>query len=260
MMRTWKLDLSSQASKLKGKPFQARIKFHSSLPNASEGTLYISHWEVGAPDSTRYTILPLQQLPADSFQEFEIPANELDEKGNLIISFVNENEMALLFGLDDGLEVLYPEGSFGVNFIRGLGIILCWLTLLAAIGLAASSWLSFPVAAFFSIAVLIIGLSSGTFSNAIEQGTILGLDHETSKPSNPALDSIVLPVFKGILAILQLVENFSPIDSLSTGRSITWGQLGLAAAQIVGLMGGIFAAAGMGLFTRRELASVQSSA
>jgi len=56
--------------------------------------------------------------------------------------------------------VLYPEGTFGLNYIRGLGIVLCWLALLASIGLAAASWLSFPVAAFFSLAVLMIGTNN----------------------------------------------------------------------------------------------------
>lgn len=259
MMRTWRLDFSASKGKLKGKTLQARIKFHSAVPDYKEGTLYRSCWEVGAPNSPRFTRLQEQELPADSFQEFDFPGDAIDDNGFLFISFVNMNEMALLFGSDDGLEILFPEGSFEVNFGRGLGIILCWLALLSAIGLAAASWLSFSVAAFFSIAVLIVGMSSSTFSNAIEQGTVLGLNHETNRPTNPIADKIALPIFKGTLAILQLVEDFSPIDSLSTGRSITWGQLATAILQIVGLIGGIFIIGGISLFTRRELASVQST-
>jgi hypothetical protein len=55
------------------------------------------------------------------------------------------------------------------------------------------------------------------------------------------------------------VQDFSPIDSLSSGRSITWGQLGLALSQIVLLLGGFFCIVGMILFTRRELASAQGN-
>ena len=69
--------------------------------------------------------------------------------------------------------------------------------------------------------------------------------------------TILVPIFKGILSVVNLVQNYSPVDALSTGRSITWGQLGTAFAQIVLLLGGILAAAGMALFTRRELATAQ---
>ena len=67
------------------------------------------------------------------------------------------------------MEVLYPEGGFALNFARGLGIIFCWMALLAALGLAAASFLSFPVAAFFSLAMLAVVLSSGTLAEAVEQ-------------------------------------------------------------------------------------------
>ena len=57
------------------------------------------------------------------------------------------------FPLEDGMEVLYREGGFGLNFVRGMGIIFCWMALLATLGLAAASFLSFPVAAFSSLGV-----------------------------------------------------------------------------------------------------------
>ena len=83
---------------------------------------------------------------------------------------MNPNDTALLFPLEDGMEVLYPEGGFALNFARGLGIIFCWMALLAALGLMAASFLSFPVAAFFSLAVLVVVLSSGTLAEAVECG------------------------------------------------------------------------------------------
>ena len=45
----------------------------------------------------------------------------------------------------------------------------------------------------------------------------------------------------------------------SSGRAITWGELGLAFAQIVLLLGGFFALVGIGLFRRRELATAQGT-
>ena len=47
----------------------------------------------------------------------------------MTIVVANPNNTALLFPLEDGMEVLYPEGGFALNFARGLGIIFCWMAL-----------------------------------------------------------------------------------------------------------------------------------
>jgi hypothetical protein len=73
------------------------------------------------------------------------------------------------------------------------------------------------------------------------------------------MDFALIPAFKGVLAVVNLAKNFSPIDALSTGRSITWGELGVAFAQIVLLLGGFFAVAGIIFFNRRELATAQGT-
>ena len=127
--------------------------------------------------------------------------------------------------------------------------------LLAALGLASASLLSFPVAAFFSVSVLLVALSSGTLAGVVQQGSVTGADHETGAVVGSWIDVILIPFFRAILGVVNLVQNFSPVDALSTGRSITWSQLGQAFAQVVLLLGGILAVAGITLFTRRELAT-----
>ena len=87
----------------------------------------------------------------------------------------------------------------------------------------------------------------------------MGFNEETGATGHSALDSVMVPTFKGILQIINLARDFSPIDSLSTGRSITWGQLGLAVSQIVLLLGGILAVGGIFIFSRRELATAQGT-
>jgi len=46
---------------------------------------------------------------------------------------------------------------------------------------------------------------------------------------------------------------------MDAGRSITWGELGLAFTQVVLLLGGLFAVAGIICFNRRELATAQGT-
>src|SRR5207253_3415397 len=107
------------------------------------------------------------------------------------------------------------------------------------------------VAAFVSIAVLVVGFSSGTISQVIEQGTVGPVNHETGVADKPALiDYVALPIFKGLLKLIRMVEAFSPIDSLSTGRSISWLELGSAFFQICIILSGVVAAIGIGILAR----------
>jgi hypothetical protein len=255
--KKWVIDLGLARNYLRNQPLYLRIKFNTA-DRSSSGT-FGGLWEVGDPPRTLAWRSEVMSLAPDTFHEFAIEPNLFDQNGTLTVQFFNLNDTALLFPLDEGFEVLYREGGFGVNFIRGLGIIFCWMALLAALGLCAASFLSFPVAAFCALGLLTLVFASGTMANAVSEGTIANYNAEKgTKGSSPA-DVVVIPTFRAILKIISLARDFSPIDSLSTGRSVTWEQLGMAVAQIVGLLSGSLAVFGIFIFTRRELATAQGT-
>jgi hypothetical protein len=256
-MHLWQVELGAAKDYLRDKPLQLRIKFNSA--DRSPSGTFSGIWRIGVPQKTELYQSEEMSLAPDTFHEFRIPSNLFDEKGVLTVQFLNINNTALLFPGDEGFEVLYPQGSFGPNFIRALGIIFCWMGLLAALGLAAASFLSFPVAAFFALGLLAMSFASGTIANAVSEGTIGGYNAEQGIHGNTPVDFIVIPAFRAILSVINLAKDFSPIDALSTGRSISWSQLGLAFAQIILLLGGIIALSGMAILTRRELATAQGT-
>ncbi|HTA95530.1 MAG TPA: ABC transporter permease [Verrucomicrobiae bacterium] len=255
--RQWQIDLGSSKNYLQGKPLQLRVKFNT--PQINSKATFFGQWQAGNSEGTNFWRSEPMSLAPDTFHEFEIPANLFDAKGVLTIVFLNESATSLLFPLEDGMEVLYPEGGFAMNFARGIGIIFCWMALLAALGLAAASFLSFPVATFFSLAMLVVVLSSGTLAETVESGSVGVGDEEKGIAGHSVTDVVLIPMFKGILTIVSLTKNVSPIDLLSTGRAITWSQLGLAFGQVVLLLGGIIAIIGIVLFNRRELATAQGT-
>ncbi|MFO1478221.1 MAG: hypothetical protein U1F98_16425 [Verrucomicrobiota bacterium] len=256
-VRAWPIQLGLLKSLLEHRPLQLRIKFNAADKNPS-GT-FLGYWQVGVPGKTKIWQSEPMSLAPDTFHEFSVPPDLIDKDGLLLVSFSNQNNTTLLFPLDEGVEVLYREGGFGLNFARGLGIVFCWMALLAALGLAAASFLSFPVAAFFSLGLLTMALCSGTLTTVVAEGTIMSYNPETGVSGSSAADVVVVPVFRVALNIINLAKDFSPVDSLSTGRSITWLQLARAFAQIVLLLGGIIGGAGIFLFSRRELAGAQST-
>ena len=87
----------------------------------------------------------------------------------------------------------------------------------------------------------------------------MGFNSETGRAGHSAVDIVAIPVFRGVLELINLAKDFSPIDSLSTGRSVTWGELGQAFGQMVLLLSGIMGLVGIIIFTRRELATAQGS-
>jgi hypothetical protein len=130
---------------------------------------------------------------------------------------------------------------------------------MAAMGLMAASFLSFPVATFFSLALMTVVLSSGTLAESVNSGSVAAGNEETGVAGHSIMDIVLIPAFKGLLTLIQLVQNFSPIDALSTGHSVTWSELGRAFVQIVLILGGIFAVFGIVCFNRRELATAQGT-
>jgi ABC-type transport system involved in multi-copper enzyme maturation permease subunit len=255
--REWTVDMSAERELVKDRPLQLRIRFNSS-DGSTLGT-FGGYFQVGNPTTQRNWRSERMSLAPETFHEFEIPANLLDDDGKLQVTFVNPNEVSLIFPLDEGFEVLYHQGGFGPNFARGIGIILCWMAVLTTMGLCASSFLSFPVAAFVTLTLLFITLSSSTMANAVSEGTIADYNAERGTKGYTPLDEVVIPVFKAALAVINLAKDFSPVDALSTGRLISWPQLARAVAQMVLVLSGFFAGVGIVIFTRRELATAQGT-
>lgn len=254
-LRRWVIDLSSAQERLRHQPVQIRTRFNAAERSPTDG--YTMIWEVGPQDKPRMR-LRQERFAADTFHELTIPPGMLDDKGMLTIDCINRSGTTLIFSLESGFEVLYRESSFTLNFARALLMILFWLGLLAALGLAAASGLSFPVAAFVALSLLLVGFSSDTLATTIAQGGIFEANHETGELSRGWVDLVAVPVFKAILSVINFAEGFSPIESLSTGRVITWGELLRAFAQITVLLSGTLALGGIYLYSRRELGAAQS--
>lgn len=256
-VREWRVDLSDKKESIKDQPMFLRVKFNSASPK--EGATYVTIWEVG-DEKEKKVFRNESSIGSESFFEFPIPPAAVNQEGILFVRFLNTNETPLIFTLEEGLEVLYREGGFALNFSRGLFIIFCWIALLASIGLAASSLLSFPVAAFFTIGILILSFSTNTLKQVIDEGGFTDVNHETGTVTDPSiLDHIAVPVARAALELIQVARGFSPVDSLSSGRSVTWGDALKALLNVVFGLGGVFSCIGIYILSRRELALAQSN-
>lgn len=253
--RLFTVDMKGREDQVKDKPLQLRLKFNPSGKDLNNR--YDINLIVGDAQSTNSHTMEVV-LPGDSDSVISMPPNLLDKSGEIVVQVHNMTKYDLSFPEEDGIQILYHEYGFRLNFARGLGILLFWLSLLSAVGLAAGSFLSFPVASFFSLSVLVIGMSAGIMSEVLDDGTLLPSSFKGPFVIRVIVDIIFLPIFKMVVSVFGLALGYSPIENLATGRSISWGQLFLGAFQIIVLMGGVCAAFGISVFTRRELATAQN--
>lgn len=255
--RRWVLSLGPDAAvRLKDQPLYVHVRYITPEYSGS-GATYDFGWEIGPPEGHARERIQNSFAP-ESFTTFALEPNHIAADGTITVDMYNLNEKPVLLPLEDGLEVLYREGGFSLNFARGLGIIFCWLGLLCAVGLFTASKLQFNVAAFVSLAILIVGLSGGTLKQVVEQGGVIGVSSEDGVVTQKTLlNQASVLVYGGLRWVIEQIAGFNPIDSLSTGRSITWGQLATAFVVVIGIAGGGFMAAGIVIFTRRELAAPQ---
>ncbi len=251
-MRVWEIDMSEGGERVREEPLFLKVHFYAAKQErAGQGSSIEGYWEVGEePNLWRHR----GSLTPDSFTYIKVPPGHIGEDGRLKVSFRNYNEGTLVFPLADGLEVLYREGSFIPSFFRAMGVLLCWMAALAALGLFSASFLTFPVASLLVFSFLLMLISSSMMAEVVREGTISTLDHETGKPTFTLLDWIMVPFFKVILGGLSLLKGFSPIEYLGSGRNVSWTILFRAFFQVVVVAGGVLALAGSLILTRRELA------
>ncbi|MCH2383346.1 MAG: hypothetical protein MK290_11610, partial [Pedosphaera sp.] len=256
--RFWEFQIDPDiVDEVNQKPIYLRFKFNADDEyDPKSHTLWFS---IGEGTGKRWPpegfFKPMRR-GSSAFHEEELPKGIVPDKGLVRVHFVNQNtERPIIFLMEDGPMILYHDGGFGMNLFRGLLIIFFWLGLISAIGLMASSFLSFPVATFMSLGILLISASTGTLEQIIDEGGITGINHETGrKDESSMLDAAAILFAKGAVKITSAIWGYSPVDSLSDGRTITWATLFWAFFAIVVVMGGLVMALGSYMFHRKELA------
>ena len=118
--RMWDVDLAAHRERLAGQPLHLRVKFHTA--SLKTDTTYQTVWVIGNLESGRFARIP-KQLTSMVFHEFAIPPNLIGPDGKLHIECENRDPNTLLFPLEDGQEVLFPEGGFAGNYVRALLVV-----------------------------------------------------------------------------------------------------------------------------------------
>lgn len=256
-MRFWNIDLPTwRQERISSELTHIRFKFHSA--EFTRGANYDLTWVVATRDGTEKWREKVSLSPNQT-HEIAVPPDMIPGREPFRIECRNYNDVALIFPSSEPLELLYRDGAFATNYGRALGIILCGLVLLGALGLFASSFLSFPVACFMTLGLILL-FSSGNLIQEVVSENTLGDAEQEGGPSQTirTIDKVMIPVFKLVGSALKNISPGSPIDLLTSGRAISTGILLSTIFKQVIIAGGILGIMGMLILTNRELAIAQS--
>ena len=125
-------------------------------------------------------------LAGQTTHTIEIPTEAIDDKGTLRLTIENKNlvlpgatrptTISIVPG--KGLEILEPVGSFGQNYLKCLFVVWLKLAMIAAVAVASSTFLGFPMAVLLSLMIFLSAFGSGFVGDSLEFYT--GMDDVTA--------------------------------------------------------------------------------
>jgi len=218
------------------------------------GNVLKSEWLVQNPSISSVYYLQRKDDPVDSATTLTVPSRVVDSHGKTAVRYRNLPNPATNFATSvsierDDMAVLFQAGGFDGNFVRALALIALQLVFLAALGVMAGTFASFPVASFVCLAVLPFGLSGQFVTEALK------LDRGVL-PSDPIV-AFGYIVMKAMRHVLPNLAAMSPSQYLVDGIYISPVQLGTFAAWTLGVHTLIVLLLACAIFQRRELATAQ---
>ncbi|MBN2711109.1 MAG: hypothetical protein JXR97_01550, partial [Planctomycetes bacterium] len=256
-----------------------RYMFHGNRGGESAGLMQHG-WIMVNPDTGASTEIHQASSKAGNTRELNVTGALVSDKGELELRIINLSDAVgegegrkppatINVPLENGLEILVPVGSFEANFTRALILFWCRLAMIAAIGIAANTFISGPVAMFLVFGIIVSGTMNTFVHNIVvpkrttfesptkrkthnqsqlerEWGTVIGgaIYHAEQTYNN------------GTAYVLEAMPNFDdtdPVNDLVVGREIPTVRLIWRFIADLGLRAGFFIFIGIFAFYRKEV-------
>mgnify|MGYP000200463974 CR=1 FL=1 len=207
--------------------------------------------------------MPCRNEPLRTLHTIRVRADAISEDGELLLTFVNADPTDarrtwpsdVTFAGDGSLEVLYPVGGFEPNLVRSLLMLLVQMLFMAALGLFAASFLTFPTACLMCLLVFFAASGVGYLQDAMEWTY-----KDTASVVSNKVTLLTWPVVTAFLKSVPDFGTYNPSEAMVDGRVVAWGlrvepSLGWAAIDIGSRTAAVLLA-GCWILSRREVAQV----
>ena len=199
-----------------------------------------------------------------------IPSELIDDEGVLRISIYNLFEpprnyagMGTMRFDKGGVKLLYRVSDFEGNYFRAMLMLWIKLAFLAALALAASTFLSFPVACMVTLTVF----ASGTLAPFLADSLEAYVPPATSAVDFGNVGQVIQWAFENVIATIAkfmvfMLNGFGaqrPTDQLVNGMLVSWGSVLKGLMTIGVLWSGLMLAIGTIVLKKRQLAIYSGS-
>jgi hypothetical protein len=245
----WSFELPPEAGNLSA-PLRLRYRFSA------------SRWERNqVPLEWRFQRGPKIQAPvvhqtayAEETWELPLPYGLYGGSGPLQITCANlttNPQTTLVFEPDQSIHILVTHRDNGINYVRGLLVLLARLSFFAAVGITAGCLFSMPTALFFTFFILIL-LSLGASIHEVAETGIFAVSHSGETVGAGILEPSILAVHRTINRLLDPIQSLDAIHRLGGQERISWGDVGRAWRVYVAIWGGSLLLVGLVALRRRE--------
>ena len=203
------------------------------------------------PEERRSAILP-QRVNSGSFHEITFPAEFIAGTEEIYLQYSNldPGRQSVIFQPEDGPLLLVAAAGFTTNWLRACLMILMQLAALAALGCFFGAAFSPPVAVFAALSCLILGAAASPDIGEPMRGS------QGQIMSWPVADMLAHSVAVTLDKTMVTLDASRLAFKLAQGRLIDTVDIAKALVFELFLKGGVMAALGAWVLSRRELGKV----
>jgi hypothetical protein len=205
----------SRDGKEQGPPPQTRL--YSARTHIEEPLIAVARMITEGGVTNSISIFGTNDLMYVDLFNDETPQEGQEYMGVIRLPFVDDRTGDLN---PRGIEVMYYEGGFLKNYMRALAIVFAWLGVLAALGLAAASFMSFSMAVFACTGILLISFCTGIMKDVVADDTVMQTWTDGQRDAS-IMDFFAVNSFRLMVSVISPVKDYSPIEDLTDGRAIT---------------------------------------
>lgn len=229
--------------------------------------------------------VPTSRMSDRTTHIVNIPTALIDEEGRMLVQIANPptpvgnppqgyvDQPTVSFDVDDGIQMLYRVGGFEMNFVRAMLIIWLSTLFLAAVGLTAGTYLSFPVACVFCLMVYIAAVGSTFIYESMKYYAPGPPPDATTWERITGYPMIIIDsigqgeIFQACKVIIELTgrtfmlmvpdfAGYNPVTRINDGLLIPWFEVGTAFFWVGVVATGIVGLIGFAIFRGKEMAQV----
>ncbi|MEO1235681.1 MAG: hypothetical protein AAFX76_02715 [Planctomycetota bacterium] len=220
---------------------------------------------------------PIPPVRNNTFHTAYIGSDQIRDDGTLELTVINTGaefgQTAVAFPPPDGLELFYRVGGFGENLAKGLAVVWVRLSFLAALGLAAATFLGFPVACLGCFLVFFAAVGSDYLGESLSQYASLPREevpwwdtiwltvskfvgHLGAGEFYDAFKLVIRLIGEGFALVVPPMARYSPTNQVAYGRAVEWSMISGVVLRIGVVSTGVVALFAVWTFSRREVAKV----